>query len=146
MELVQGFLPLPQEGAGTMLQLLEPLQEKLGSCHPFWQPMPTLQVQEGSSQGQSPCRMPESLPARLVPPQPAPAQGLMIPLPAPARAEVWWGSVISVGTATPGSLRSYKPCLLLLPAPRTPALPASVGTLQGPSDLQTNNPSLRTAI
>lgn len=79
VELVQGFLPLPQEGAGTMLQLPEPLQEKLRSRHPVWQPTATLQVREGSSQGQSPCRMPESLLARVAPPQPAPAQGVMTP-------------------------------------------------------------------
>lgn len=44
VQLVQGSLPLPQEGAGTMLQLPELLQEKRGSPHPFWQPVPTLQV------------------------------------------------------------------------------------------------------
>lgn len=56
-EAAQGLPPVPQEGAGAMLQLPEPLQEKWGSRHPFRQPPSTLQLQEGSSQGQSRCRM-----------------------------------------------------------------------------------------
>lgn len=56
-EAAQGLPPVPQEGAGAMLQLPEPPQEKWGSRHPFRQPPSALQLQEGSSQGQSRCRM-----------------------------------------------------------------------------------------
>lgn len=146
MELVQGFPPLPQEGADTMLQLLDPLPEKPGSRHSF-----LAAHTHPPGPGRLFPRAVSMWDARVFPGQgditsARSSTGLDDPPWPPARTEIWWGSVTSAGIIAPGSLRSRKPCLLLVPAPRNPALPASAGIFQGPSDLQTNNPSLRIAI
>lgn len=97
-------------------------QRSRGHVTPFWQLTPTLQAQEGSSQGQSPCGMPEFFLARVTSPQPAPAQGLMTP-PGP-RQELRFGGEVSpargsgIGDASPACsscLRPGPPLSLPLP-------------------------------
>lgn len=56
-ELLQGLQPLPQEGAGSMLQLAEPLHKERGP-QPVGSPQHVTQAQQGISHIQSPrCRL-----------------------------------------------------------------------------------------